>query len=77
MLIIQRDPDRRGFTLNASTEMAERFSKLAEDAGVTLEEVVSRALLPAICAALRSEPRDKEHLNALTEQKVKSYVTHQ
>lgn len=57
--------------------MAEYFLKLAKDGGFTLEEVVSRTLVPAICAALRAETRDDQHLDALIDQKVETYATHQ
>lgn len=75
MLIIQRDPAIPGFALNASTDMSDYFLKLAQDHGMTLEETVSRALLPSICEALRAETRDKAHLEVLIEQKADGYVS--
>lgn len=76
MLIIQRDPDKLGFTLAASHDFSRRFTELSESYGLTLEETVIRALVPSICEALRALPRDEEHVESLIETKIKTYQTY-
>lgn len=74
MINIQRDDTKSGFTACVSDELSKRFTELSREHGLSLEETVSRVLVPLICSAILAPARESAPLEALVEQKMREYV---
>jgi hypothetical protein len=73
MLTIIRDEERHGFAICASPEFSEHILKLSVRNRLTLEETLSRALLPSIAEAIRLPDRPSEEMATLVDQALEHY----